>query len=123
MNDVAISNDVQTIVERMARAKWISGNAFVTPEKVEVQLTELGRKKVNRLSSAVRPFEDRYITNSGRVPSFWQHLKLRLAFMVHALALTQPALSHGEDVAFITILAIEARKLRLSGNHPAPEGT
>jgi hypothetical protein len=39
----------QAIVERMARAKWITGTAIATPREIGAFLTELGKQKVAQI--------------------------------------------------------------------------
>lgn len=112
-SDVAISDDLQSVVERMARAKWVTGRALVTPSMVTLHLTDLGRRKIVKLASYVRPFEDRFLCGHTSKVSFWDHLKLRWVLAIHAARLLLPLLSHGEDLAFICLLVSEARKLRL----------
>jgi len=43
----------QSIVERMARAKWITGTNLVRPEQFWISLTELGCQRIGKASDAL----------------------------------------------------------------------
>lgn len=113
-SDESVSDHLQLVVERLAKAGWITGHAMVTPAEVTLKLTDLGERQIKRLARAVRPFEDRYLCGGVRKPSFWDHLRFRFALAIHGALLGAAWMSHREDLALIVLLASQARKLRLS---------
>lgn len=44
---------MQSIVERMFRAKWITGTNLVTPDNWRITLTDLGRQRIGKVCDAL----------------------------------------------------------------------
>ena len=111
-DDVEASDLAQQMVERLFKVKWIHVIALVSPSKVTVQLTNLGRKKIQRLAKYLRPFEYQCFEGDFPKATAWQKVKLMLALRWHGMMLFRPILSKAEEAALTCILIIEAAKLR-----------
>lgn len=113
ISEAEASDNCQRVVERMARAKWITGFARVTPHTAELQLTELGKRKIKKLAKSVAPFEAFFLVGDTYKASFFDLIRVFFWLRIHALSLFWPPISYRENLALILMIAMESRKLRL----------
>jgi len=111
--DSEVSDLAQSVIERLAKAKWITGFARVSPSEVNLQLTELGKQKIGKLAKYLLPFECHLFVGEKSTATRWQKLKLMFFLRIHGNALFVPLLSAAEETALTGVLIQEARKLRV----------
>jgi hypothetical protein len=86
------------------------------PERVELDWTELGKQQLRKLARRLQPFEERSIESRGGKRSLrilLPYLRLKFALAFHASQLILRRMTFAEELAFIVLLASEARKLGL----------
>jgi len=110
--DAEFSELMQGVVERLVKAKWIKGFAFVSPRTAMLQLTDLGKSKVERLAKYLQPFEAHCFIGETSQARRWDKLKLMFMLRIYANALFFPWLTNVEEQALTTLLAMESRKFR-----------
>jgi hypothetical protein len=118
----------QSIVERMAKARWITGTAIVTKEGIEsLQYTELGKEKWDQAIAVVKElFPD--VVNAKDVASFIPSkpplegaatLFLMLAKLAPIIAdLMPPPLTPGESQTLLGLFVAYARRRKAAGTSP-----
>jgi hypothetical protein len=108
---------LQSIVERMHRAKWITGTNLVTPDDWHINFTELGREQVNKASNALKEIAPSFF-KAGVSLDLAELIKrssaVELSAMLTEIApiiaeLQPPSFSLGEWEAVIGMFLVNAR--------------
>ena len=95
------SEVIQTLVDRFARAKWITGSNIVTPNWYDLKFTELGQERMNALAKKSRPFSN----TSGKVRwGILAQLRWGLHMVIICRSLCPPQLTR-EEARIIGALA------------------
>ncbi len=108
-----VSDSCQRVVERMGRAKWITVFAGVTPHFYELELTELGKRKIKKLAKSLAPYEATVLDWHIPKVSFFDRIQLWFRLRIYAADLFLPLPSRNEELALVALLAMESYKLRL----------
>jgi len=113
------SDTADSIVQRMWRAKWITGNSVVGPGGLKINWTELGWKRMNRASDALINMDPDYSEAQGKTVLKKALIKLRSVFKMFQAAfqlamvkaqLKPPAFSRGEWEMMVQLLRWFARE-------------
>lgn len=103
--------ELQPLVDRFARAKWIAGLNIVHPEFYSLQFTELGGNRMYQLGEVARPFVA-CVLEGARRPGMLAWLKLFFRFRLIAGCLQPPAMSRNEINTLIVLAAVYDRERR-----------
>jgi len=103
--------EVQGMIDRFARAKWITGLNIDCPEYFHLNLTELGSERMRQLGEIVRPFAD-CAFDGARRPSTMDWLRFIFRIGPIARCLHPPALSKTEINVLVCMAALHERNRR-----------
>lgn len=110
--------DMQRVVERMARAKWITGTNIVAPENIVLSLTRHGRDRFRRIRKSLRNHTTRAclppkfcIYDPKSNPPMTLEERMKVDFEIEPyLRELQPPFSDGEQDSLMTLLLFYARE-------------
>ena len=109
------AENTQRIVERMIRAKWLTGRQLVTPKNWQICLSDLGVQKMDAIGKALLEFSPDYFKSLDKSslklpdPSGIQLGKLFLKIEPIFAELRPPAFSEDEMDAALDMFARYAR--------------
>ena len=103
--------EVQGMIDRFAKAKWITGLNIDHPQYFHLSFTELGSERMRQLGEIVRPFADCAFDGAGR-PSIMDWLKFIFRIGPIAGCLQPPVLSETEVNVLICMAALHERNRR-----------
>jgi hypothetical protein len=111
-------DDIQGIVDRMARAGWLTGTNIVTKDDFRVQFSELGQRKMKQLCtnfySAVPDFfkaKDTSALKPGDVSLNPNELLVLLSnITVASQELQPPPITPAESKAFLGFVMVNVKK-------------
>jgi hypothetical protein len=121
------STATQSLVERMARAKWLTGLQVVTNETSKLNWTDLGQEQMNKaydalIETAPEFFKTPDISTLSREnvkqPTQGELFKMLIRLAPIVAALQPPRLSSYEALVFVSRLAFYARE---KGTKQPPE--
>ena len=124
------SENSQSIVERMFRAKWLSGHQLVRPEQFWVNLNALGQQRIGKICDALikaapdffKPKATSVLTaDSVRQPSAIELLAVQAEIQLAIGELQPPPFSPGERDTLLSMFCVIARE-RCTGSNPPSRG-
>ncbi|MEY2466678.1 MAG: hypothetical protein QOD03_1199 [Verrucomicrobiota bacterium] len=95
--------DVQSLLPRFVRAKWITGKNGVWPEEVQLTYTGLGKKGMLRIAEITKPLAPEYFGLPKQKPSAWTITKAVIRFEIACAPLYPARLSDREKSALVAL--------------------
>ena len=74
------SEDMQRLVERMARAKWITGTNLITPEVFHFEFTPRGTQQLRSMAELLKRIAPKTLDGPAEKLSWWVGFKLKAHF-------------------------------------------
>lgn len=111
--------DMQRVVERMARAKWITGTNIIAPEQFVLTFTRDGKDRMRRIRNSLRTLTKRaclppkfchYDLKSSPPMTFEEKVKVDSEIKPYLEELQPPPFSPGEEDSLMTLLLFYARE-------------
>ena len=92
---------IQKIVDRMARAEWITGTNIVTPDWYKLEFTAIGQARMNTLAKRLGADRESFGTVKQGLLA---HLRVVFHMSIICRGLVPPLFT-GEEVVFMCALA------------------
>ena len=98
--------ELQPLIDRFAKAKWLTGQNIDAPDYCLIHFSELGHREMRKLAEAIEPFALRYYDRASRprLPRrILQYLKLAIRLQRVRRCL-QPPMMSGPEVDILVAL-------------------
>lgn len=90
---------LNSLSDRFARARWITGSNIVSKDGFRFEYTPTGLKHISRLAASLQ------LPQEGKKVSLWKHICFLVKYESAQWRLLPPKLTEGERYYFLAVIA------------------